>query len=115
MLDGATLQMHGKGGGGDIHTRTKVWINPRSLRTNAETLITGKMHIFFCELSKGRERRKVLLSFPAENSSCARWSHGSCRFAQHSWERLGTTDVIKEKKKKKEKRQQVQGKIIERD
>lgn len=31
-------------------------------------------------------------------------------FALQSWERLGTTDVIKKKKK-----HQIQGKIIERD
>lgn len=59
--------MHRRGGGGGgrihTHTHTKVWINPISLKTNTETLITGKIaHFLFLSSQKerqGENRSKV--------------------------------------------------------
>lgn len=62
--------MHRRGGGGiHTHTHTKVWINPISLKTNTETLITGKIaHFLFFSFSfplrrKGKE--KTAAKFPS--------------------------------------------------
>lgn len=85
LLDGATLQMHRKGGcvwwgGGGIHTHThtdKSLDKPDKSQDKYGDFNHWK-DCTFSEPSEGKERRKPLRSIPVENASCARWSHESC-------------------------------------
>lgn len=76
LLDGATLQL--RRGGGHTRTHTKVWINPRSLKTNTAALIAGKTARFLFRKERKGENRSEVSQW--KMPPVLRWSHGSCPF-----------------------------------
>lgn len=94
---GLLYKCTGGGAGGYTHTHTKVWINPISLKTNTETLITGKIaHFLFFFFSSQKERKgENRCKVSQQKMRPVLGGHmETVHFALQSWERLGTTDVI---------------------